>query len=705
MKALIILSCLFSFSVQVYSQNLKIKQAELYFNSFRYAEATPIYEELILKDQLDINAHDSIFRHAAISADKSRNFDFENNVLARLSLSTKYTFEDAYAYFQLSAFLGLYEKAKEILKSPTIKNSTDVRKDLLNKYREGEVWADLKKDTTLYKTEKVSFNSGKGDFNAIYHPNGIVFTSARDISMNKSIYDNSSYLNLYQFSVKDGNISRVKFLGDSKHDGTAFYDSINKIWYFSKNLEFNKASKLSTTGIFMYDEKTKVESAFPYNNPLYFLAQPFLSEDGLTLWFSSNKYGGSGMSDIWYSKKTNTGWGEPLNAGNSINTSQNEMFPYVNNSTLYFSSNGHAGLGGLDIFKTELVKNEAQAVVNAGANLNSNGDDFSIYLNKSGKKGYFSSNRTDFKDNIYSVIINNLEFVFIGNIVADLKDAELLRLPIYVKKDGIVIDTLFPDAKGKFEFKGDKNSAYAFEINDKEFLPLTENYSTVGKTISDTTVKAFNLISKYVNVVAKVTDDVTKLPLPNTTVKIKDMVTGELKTYVSDDKGEIHTKLLRDKEFDLTAKHVGYIDNNKPFKTAGKDIEMNIPVKMEKIKVGTKVEINALSYDYNKATLKPEGKIELDKVVAFLLENPTVTIEFASHTDARGSAEQNMILSKKRTESSVNYLISKGVKSNSIVSKWFGESMLLNKCKDGVTCSEAEHTINRRTEIKVLSVK
>jgi outer membrane protein OmpA-like peptidoglycan-associated protein len=704
MKALIILNCLFSFSVQVYSQNLKIKQAELYFNSYRYAEATPIYEELILKDQLDINAHDSIFRHAAISADKSRNFDFENNVLARLSLSTKYTFEDAYAYFQLSTFLGLYEKAKEILKSPTIINSTDARKNLLNNYNDGAVWAKFNMDTSRYKIEKQSFNSGKGDFNAIYHPDGIVFTSARDISMNKSIYDKSSYLNLYQFSIKDGNVNRVKFLGDSKHDGTSFYDSINKIWYFSKNLEYNNTTKLSTTGIFIYDENTKKESAFLYNNPIYFLAQPFLSEDSQTLWFSSDKEGGNGMSDIWYSKRTNTGWGEPINAGNVINTSQNEMFPYINNSTLYFSSNGHAGLGGLDLFSANIATEAANTISNLGANLNSNGDDFSIVLDKSGKKGYFSSNRTDFKDNIYSVIINNVDFVFIGNIVADIKGDELLKLPIYVKKNGIVTDTLYPDAKGKFEFKGDKNSAYAFEINDNEFLPLTENYSTIGKTESDTTVKSFNLISKYVNVVAKVTDDVTKLPLPNTTVKIKDDITGEVLTYVSDENGEIETKLLRDKDFSLTAAHTGYIDNNKPFKTEGKDVEMNIPVKVEKIKVGTKVEINTVSYDFNKASLKAEGKIELDKIVAFLKENPTVTIELSSHTDSRGSEEQNMMLSKKRSESSVNYLISKGVKSSSIVSKWFGESMLLNKCKDGVSCSEAEHTMNRRTEIKVLSV-
>ncbi len=704
MKKFLLVGFMLTITAQLISQNAKINQAESYFNTYRYAEASPIYKELILKDNLDINKYDSIFRHAAVSADKSRDFIFENDVFTRLSLSSKYTFDDAYSYFKLSVFLGFYEKAKLILTSSVVTNSNDLRKEILNQYNGGNVWVELNRDTSLYTIDKSTFNSGKGDFNPIYHPNGLVFSSARDISYSKSTIDNSSYLNLYQFSIIDGNVNQIKFLDNSKHDGTAFYDSLNKIWYFSKNLEYTKLSKLTTTGLFIYDEKTKVETAFQYNKNEFFLAQPSLSQDGQTLWFSSDMPGGEGGSDIWSSKKTATGWAEPINAGKMVNTRENEMFPYLNNSILYFSSNGHAGLGGLDLFKVEMVDNTSKSISNLGANLNSTGDDFSIVLDKSGKKGYFSTNRDNFIDHIYSVVIINLDFVFIGTIVSDLAEGKIETLPIFVKKDGVVIDTLYPNNKGKFEFKGDKNSNYSFEINDSEYLPLKEDYSTVGKTMSDTTIRDFKLVSKYVNVTAKVLDDVTNEPLPNTTVSIKDAVTGEIKMFVSDDKGEIHTKLLRDKAYDVNAKHEGYIENNTPFKTEGTDVEMILPVKMQKIKVGTKLDVTALNYDLNKATLKAEGKVELDKIVMFLKENPTVQIELSSHTDARGSDEQNMLLSKRRTESSVAYLISKGIKPSSIVSKWFGETMLLNKCKDGVVCSEADHTINRRTEIKVLSV-
>ncbi len=627
------------FNSQLIGQNFKINQAEMYFNSYRYAEATPIYEELILEDNLDINQYDSIYRHATISADKCHNFVFENDVFTRLSLSSKYTFDDAYSYFKLSMFLGFYEKAKEILKSQIVINSSDERIKIMTNYKGGAVWSEFNSDTSRYEISKSSFNSGKGDFNPVYHPNGIVFSSGRGVSLKKSTLDNSSYLNLYQFSILDGNINPLKFLNNAKHDGTAFYDSINTCWYYSKNLEDTKFSKFIKTGIFIYDEKTKIETVFPFNNSAYFLAQPSLSEDGQTLWFSSDKPGGFGKSDIWYSKKTDTGWSEPVNAGKKVNTIENEMFPYSKQSFLYFSSNGHVGLGGLDLYKVKMVNDSFETITNLGANLNSNADDFSIVFSKSGKKGYFSSNRGEFIDNIYSFIIRDLDFFFIGNVVSDLSKDEMQSISIYIKKDDAVIDTLYTDSLGKFEFKGDENSTYTFEINENEYLPLTEDYSTIAKTKSDTTVKAFNLISKPI--------------------------------------------------------YVDKIQNN--------DGEVVTSVELKKDIVISNIKINQLSYDFNKSTLKPEAKIELDKIVAFLKENPTAKIEFSSHTDARGSTEQNMILSKKRTESSVAYLVSKGVNKNKIVSKWYGESMLLNKCKDGVPCTEEEHTVNRRTEIKVLS--
>ena len=691
-------------SVQLIGQNSKITQAENYFKTFRYAEASPIYQELIQKDNLLLAENELIFRHALISSEKCRDFVFENDILARLSVSDKYIFSDAYQYFQLNLFLGFTEKAKEVLNSPIVKNTTDVRKKLLDQYNGGIIWNELKSDTSRYLLTKVEFNSGKGDFNAIYHPKGIVFSSARDLSVRKSTFDNSSYLNLYLSSKIDGKVHELKFLETVRHDGTAYYDSINQVWYYSKNFPSSKAISLTTTGIFIFDEKTKVETPFAFNDGQFFLAQPFLSEDGQTLWFSSDRIGGYGKADIWYSTKNPLGWSEPINGGDVINSSDNEMFPFTQKNKVYFSSTGHAGLGGLDVFSVNFNNSTASNLENLGANLNSNGDDFSLILDNTGKKGYLSSNREEFIDRIYSVTITTLDFVFIGTIVADVSVDKLMEIPVLVKKEGIVIDTIYPDKNGKFDFKGDKNSSYTFEINEKEFIPVTEIYSTVGKTQSDTTLRTFDLSPKFIDVVTTVLDEKTNLPLADTKVDIKNLTTGEIISALTDKDGVVKTKLLRNNEFEVVSAHKDYLDKTTSLSTVSKEKEMISKISLKKVELNALLSVKNLLYDYDKAILKKESIFELDKVVVFLKENPKVSIELISHTDCRGLDEYNMVLSKKRSVSAVSYILSKGISKERVKAKWFGETVLLNRCDDNVECTEEEHKLNRRTEFKVVGL-
>ncbi len=691
-------------SVQLIGQNSKITQAENYFKTFRYAEASPIYQELIQKDNLLLAENELIFRHALISSEKCRDFVFENDILARLSVSDKYIFSDAYQYFQLNLFLGFTEKAKEVLNSPIVKNTTDVRKKLLDQYNGGIIWNELKSDTSRYLLTKVEFNSGKGDFNAIYHPKGIVFSSARDLSVRKSTFDNSSYLNLYLSSKIDGKVHELKFLETVRHDGTAYYDSINQVWYYSKNFPSSKAISLTTTGIFIFDEKTKVETPFAFNDGQFFLAQPFLSEDGQTLWFSSDRIGGYGKADIWYSTKNPLGWSEPINGGDVINSSDNEMFPFTQKNKVYFSSTGHAGLGGLDVFSVNFNNSTASNLENLGANLNSNGDDFSLILDNTGKKGYLSSNREEFIDRIYSVTITTLDFVFIGTIVADVSVDKLMEIPVLVKKEGVVIDTIYPDKNGKFDFKGDKNSSYTFEINEKEFIPVTEIYSTVGKTQSDTTLRTFDLSPKFIDVVTTVLDEKTNLPLADTKVDIKNLTTGEIISALTDKDGVVKTKLLRNNEFEVVSTHKDYLDKTTSLSTVSKEKEMISKISLKKVELNALLSVKNLLYDYDKAILKKESIFELDKVVVFLKENPKVSIELISHTDCRGLDEYNMVLSKKRSVSAVSYILSKGISKERVKAKWFGETVLLNRCDDNVECTEEEHKLNRRTEFKVVGL-
>ena len=702
MKSILILFCL-SFSTITLGQTLKFKQAEDYFKSYRYYESTPIYKELIQKDMLSFDENPELYRHAVISAEKSRDFHFKFNTLDIISLSQGYTFDDAFEFFKTALFVGRLDKAKEILLSDIVVNSTDARKELLSAYKQGSVWEELLKDTTQYTTSKVSFNSNKGDFNPIYHPKGIVFTSAREHSIRKSTLDNTSYLNLYLVSNSDTTVSEIKFLETNKHDGTAYYDSVNYLWYYSKNLPYDKEVGIARTGIFIFDEGTKKVSEFPYNSKEYFIAQPFLSKDKKTLWFSSDMPGTKGKSDIWYSLKEGENWLKPINAGDVINTSENEMFPFFQDDVLYFSSNGHPGIGGLDIFSVDYRGNTTSNLENLGANLNSNADDFSLVLDGTNKSGYFATNRDGYIDNIFSVTIHKLDFVYVGELVASLGE-DVTKVPVLVKKDGVVIDTLFADEKGKFEFKGNKESEYIFEINDSEFAPVSDDYSTVGKTESDTTYNTFDLLPKYIDIATTVFDDMTQEPLSNTKVDFVNKETGEVTSLMTDEKGQINAKLLRNTQYELKSTHKGYKDHLSDLSTVSrsKSIDANVPMKVMELASYLNLNMEYVRFKYDKWDLSPQFKGELDKIADYLDKNEDIKIELSSFTDSRGTKEYNMKLSERRSNSCVKYLISKGVDKSRLVSKWYGESQLVNHCSDDVECSEEEHQANRRTEFLVI---
>ena len=711
MKATLLLIILISFSLQLNSQNLKISQVESYFKEYRFAEATPIYKELIFKDKITIDKYENVFRHAIVSADKSHDYLFLFDLLDKFSQSDKFNFDDAFHFFQISMHLAKYEKAKEILNSPLVLNSDNPKKKILTNYNGGDFIDELRNDTLGYEINKSIFNSGIGDFNPIYHPNGIVFTSARDIALLKSKYDNSSYLNLYLFS-KDSSVNELQIPGTKKHQGTACYDSINKIWYYSKNFKAKKTDTLISTGIFIYDEKTEIETPFPFNIDDFFTAQPSLSKDFQTLWFSSDRVGGNGKSDIWFSVKNGQNWSAPVNAGNVINTSEDEMFPYCQKNTLYFSSKGHPGLGGLDIFSIELG-NES-SLKNLGANLNSNSDDFSLILDETEKNGLYSSNRENFIDNIYSFKIKTLIFLMKGKFESpNVAFADIQKVPLYIKESGVVFDTLYPDSLLSVEFYGKKDKMYEFAVNDEKYLPITEFYSTVGKTVSDTTYKVFELITKVLDADFFVFDSLTNLPLANSNLNLRNTTNGISETYASDQNGHIHTKLIRNNDYEFISKFDGYEYKSSFFSSRTEDNEVKVLIPMSKIpvvvepplEVGAFIPMHSLSFEFNKWNLDKESKEELNRIADLLMSTPNMKVEFNSHTDARGSAAYNLNLSKKRTDMAVIYLKSRGVKSENIEGKWFGETELLNDCKDGVVCTPEEHKENRRTEIKIVSIE
>ena len=250
-------------------------------------------------------------------------------------------------------------------------------------------------------------NTPAAEFAPIFYADGLVFTTARSQSTSKKKYhlDKSYFLNLY-YSARgtDGQLQKPapfgKEISSNLHTGPASFYQKDQRMILNRNLESRMKGStdvyISHLALFdaMRDTQKNAWSILPlpFADSAYSFAHPSISEDGNTLYFSSDKPGGYGGMDLYVSFRHNDQWSAPLNLGQVVNTPENEAFPFYIDNTLYFASDGHGGLGGLDLFKTIRTPNGFSLPVNLGYPLNSHLDDFAL-ITKDHQHGYFSSSR------------------------------------------------------------------------------------------------------------------------------------------------------------------------------------------------------------------------------------------------------------------------------------------------------------------------
>jgi len=683
-----------------FGQTKKVAYAEKYFNAYRYQEASEIYLELINKDKLDAEAYPDIYRNAAEACIRCKKYNEANDILSYLSGTTQFTFEDSYKLIKLLLYMDKAFDAQAIYQHPACSTSIDPKKATLDIYFDSSNFlANLKSDTSLFSVSLATFNSNKGDFSPAFHPDGLAFTSARNNAMETPwAVQNTAFLEQYLYNKSTQKVKKVKVKG-YKHDGVAYYDSIDAIWYYSKNLKAKKNVPLTSVGIFIYDATSKKETAFPFNSESVFVGHPVLSKDRQVMWFASNREGGFGGMDIWHSSKTAEGWGEPINAGSLINSTGDEMFPFEADAKLYFASNGHPGMGGLDIFKAELIGQDAQQVVNGGCNLNSHGDDFSLIVDATDTLGYFSSNRGDFVDRIYNVTLYSPtnDSIFVKFSQESISDV----LVEVLDSAGNVIFAGKTNEAGELIFKALPDIAYKVRTKHPDFVDSEFDFNAIGVVSGDTITKELGLNKKQITWAGVVTEKETQEKLEGAELVIKNLETGVITTSLSGKDGEINVDLPAG-QYQVTASMYGH--DPKSFKLTAVKGEKEVRKDIELSKTGKNVavKLDNIVYEYNKHSLSEVGRAELDTLVLFLKENKEVKVDVSSHTDSRGRSDYNMNLSKLRSQSCVNYLVAKGIPRAKFNVKNFGETELLNQCADGVECTEVLHQINRRTEFVII---
>ena len=278
------------------------------------------------------------------------------------------------------------------------------------------------------------------------------------------------------------------------HDGPAVLSPDGRTLYFTRsdyqrfrlNKDYESVSHLKLFQATLANgEWTSIEP-FAHNGEEFSTGHAAISRDGNTIYFISDRAGGFGGTDIYSSTRSEEGWSKPINLGATINSAGNEMFPTFHGDTLYFSSNGHAGLGGLDIFKT--WKNEEGWTVptNVNAPLNSTFDDLSLIFNEDGISGYLSSDRTG-SDAIHSFVMNDPVFAMKGICINNIDGSPMPGVPVKVtnKTTGEVIELITDDA-GYFDMDLDPGQDFLVHVSMDDMFTETADVSTLGQRVSKT---------------------------------------------------------------------------------------------------------------------------------------------------------------------------------------------------------------------------
>ncbi len=688
-------------SAFTFSQEKKIAKALIEFEVKNYKVSSKLYAKLIKADSLDPQIYPDVYRNGAISSIKIKKYTEAKHFYSKLSKTDQFSFEDAFNYIQLMIYIGASEDAKKMYAHPIVSASNDPRLNLLEVYFQGTYLEELRQDSIKYKVELATFNLEKGDYTPAYYPKGLALTSTIK-KKNKTpwLIENSILLPSYLYNDSTKIRKKIKGNGVHKFKGVAFYDSIEKLWYFSKVLPKNKKQPANAVGIFVYNELTKKERKFSFNEKNAFSSHANISTDHQVFWFASDREGGLGGLDIWYCTRDQNRWSEPMNAGSLINTSGDEIFPFESDGKLYFTSNGHPGFGGFDIFVAAANGFEIANVKNAGYPMNTNADDYSIVLDKTHLHGFFTSNRGDLKDRLYTVSLNDVTVDFESYVFSNVGNHNVLSgiRVLVMNNRSRIIDTLYTDENGKFVFKTKPDLQFTLLIGDGDHEPLAVDINTFGIKKSEVIEKNFTLEEKMVSFDLLVTDVENSYAVPAANIELKNIETGKNLEFTTDFYGKIKANLPFNVNYQITATKLGYDPSVKQFKTTDTIRKLQEKIEIRKTPELITMRLDNISYAYNSFGLSDIGKSELDTLAAFLKENPVVKMKVSSHTDSRGKSAYNMDLSKKRSESCVNYIIAKGINRDRITVENFGETKLLNQCSDGIECSEELHKVNRRTE-------
>ena len=420
------------------AQKTSLKKADKKYNSFAYVNAIDSYEDLVAKGYTNEEVLKKLGNSNYLIANydeaakwygqliKQETFDNDPEYIYRYAVSLKSLEQYEESNQWMEKFYSLKEND---LRAKNFENNRDYLKEIGNR-------------AGTFKIEKVGFNSKESDFSPAFYGEEVLFASARDTGMVTKYthsWNTRPFLDIYRTggNQKEGPEKLSRNINKKTHESSPVLSNDGQTLYFTRNNSKNGGfakddegvSRLKIYSATLRDGEWKNVKVLPFNGDDFSTAHPTLSPDGKWLYFASNREGTYGDSDIYkVAILENGNFGEPINLGPKINTESSETYPYFGkDGVLYFASNGHPGIGGLDLFAVKVENEEFSNIINLAMPINSVEDDFSMIIDAESGKGYFASNRSGGmgSDDIYAIQqVKPLEFSCGKELIVKVIDIE-----------------------------------------------------------------------------------------------------------------------------------------------------------------------------------------------------------------------------------------------------------------------------------------
>ena len=626
--------------IGILAQNRALQKAEKTFTKEAYVSAIQIYERLANKGM----GSEQIYEKLGDANYFNANYvQAEQWYTKRYELKGTFPKEFLYRYGQSLKSAGKTQKANEIMAQYAKENPTQLR---TKSQLQAKAQQSIKKGSDVFTITNLTTNSKYSDYSSTIKGDTLLFASARPRTMGNQIYARTGqpFTNLY-YAVKqaDGSYSKAELYSKNTfsifHEASPVFTKDGNTMYYTQNEVKENNQKRVVNGLYKIYKSVRQQG----------------------------KWKNLGVQDIF--------------AKDSARVAHPALSP--DGKTLYFASDARGTFGQSDLFKVTINEDGSYtAPENLGNTINTEGRESYPFVTKDNILLFASDGHPGQGGfDIFALDLNQK-----GATPVHMKS------PLNSAFDDFGLNWDRQTNNGVFtsnrpEGQGD-DDLYVF-ANTNPFFEFDYNARIIGKVI----------------------DKNTNLPLANSRVVLYNNQGKELGNTTTDENGDfVFEKVLSNASYRTQASKETYSTNETAPSLALYEREVSTTIVLDQdqykleqgLDLAKALSLRHIYFDLDKSNIRPDARVELEKIVEVLTQNPSIKIEIGSHTDSRQSKAYNQGLSQRRAKSTLDYLVKRGIAKNRLTAKGYGESQLVNQCADGVPCSEADHQLNRRSTFVIV---